>query len=226
MPAAIVAISPGLDLTRTGESMDGKAGIDPLFTRESLGYTAALYLAGHDPNHPMLSPAVCADLTDFPPMLLQAGTNEVLLDDATRLAVRARDAGVDVILDITAMCPTCSRHSPGILDEADEALDRAALFLTQHIRRSAIRISGTSRPLETARYFTISSAYWVFGRRSIIPQRALWHFRLSSSSSFGHALNREKDRPVIARGGAPEHSFWQLPRTSKSSRESGESFDW
>lgn len=134
MPAAIVAISPGLDLTRTGESMDGKAGIDPLFTRESLGYTAALYLAGHDPNHPMLSPAVCADLTDFPPMLLQAGTNEVLLDDATRLAVRARDAGVDVILDITADVPHVFQAFAGILDEADEALDRAALFLTQHIR--------------------------------------------------------------------------------------------
>ena len=58
----------------------------------------------------------------------------MLLDDATRLAVRARDAGVDVILDITADVPHVFQAFAGILDEADEALDRAALFLTQHIR--------------------------------------------------------------------------------------------
>lgn len=82
--------------------MDTKAGIDPFFTRESLRHTGAMYRAGADPHQPTLSPAVHADLTGFPPMLLQAGTNEVLLDDSTRMAARARAAGVDVILDITA----------------------------------------------------------------------------------------------------------------------------
>ncbi|XER99824.1 alpha/beta hydrolase fold domain-containing protein [Streptomyces sp. S1D4-11] len=105
MPAAIVAFSPGLDMTRTGESMDTKAGIDPFFTREGLEHTGTMYLAGQDPHQPMLSPATLADLTGFPPMLLQAGTNEILLDDSTRMATRARDAGVDVILDITADVP-------------------------------------------------------------------------------------------------------------------------
>ncbi|WP_369185073.1 alpha/beta hydrolase [Streptomyces sp. Y1] len=135
MPAAIVAFSPGLDATRTGESMDTKAGIDPFFTRESLGHTGAMYLAGADPHQPMLSPAVLADLTGFPPMLLQAGTNEVLLDDSTRLAARARAAGVDVVLDITADVPHVFQSFAGVLDEADQALDRAALFLTQQVRR-------------------------------------------------------------------------------------------
>ena len=134
MPAAIVAFSPGLDATRTGESMDTKAGIDPFFTRKTLNHTGAMYLAGQDPRHPMLSPAVLADLTGFPPMLLQAGTNEVLLDDSTRMAARARAAGVDVVLDITADVPHGFQSFAGVLDEADEALDRAALFLTQHIR--------------------------------------------------------------------------------------------
>ncbi|MER6126319.1 alpha/beta hydrolase [Streptomyces sp. NPDC001795] len=134
MPAAIVAFSPGLDATRTGESMDNKAGIDPFFTRETLGHTGAMYLAGQDPHHPMLSPATLADLTGFPPMLLQAGTNEVLLDDSTRMAARARAAGVDVVLDITADVPHVFQSFAGVLDEADEALDRAALFLTQRIR--------------------------------------------------------------------------------------------
>jgi acetyl esterase/lipase len=81
----------------------------------------------------MLSPAVLADLTGFPPMLIQVGTNEIMLDDSTRLAARARAAGVDVILDITADVPHVFQSFAGVLDEADQALDRAALFLTQHV---------------------------------------------------------------------------------------------
>jgi acetyl esterase/lipase len=69
-------------------------------------------------------------------MLLQAGTNEVLLDDSARMAERARNAGVDVILDITAGVPHVFQTYAGILDEADQALDRAALFLRQHITGS------------------------------------------------------------------------------------------
>ncbi|MEV7076282.1 alpha/beta hydrolase [Streptomyces sp. NPDC093990] len=134
LPAAIVAFSPGLDATRTGESMTTKEGIDPIFTREAVMHTGAMYLAGQDPEQPLLSPALFADLTGFPPLLIQVGTNEILLDDSTRLAARARDAGVDVILDITADAPhVFQAFAGGTLDEADQALDRAALFLTQHI---------------------------------------------------------------------------------------------
>lgn len=134
LPAAIVAFSPGLDATRTGESMDTKKGIDPIFTRKAVEHTGAMYLAGADPHQPLLSPAVLADLTGFPPMLIQVGTNEILLDDSTRLAARGRAVGVDVILDITAGVPHVFQSFAGILDEADEALDRAALFLSQRIR--------------------------------------------------------------------------------------------
>jgi monoterpene epsilon-lactone hydrolase len=135
LPGAIVGFSPDLDATRTGESMDTKAGVDPIFTRESLAHTLALYLAGQDPTRPLLSPAVCADLSGFPPMLLQAGSHELLLDDATRLAARAWRAGVDVVLDITAEVPHVFQSYAGVLDEADEALERAALFLTQRLPR-------------------------------------------------------------------------------------------
>jgi epsilon-lactone hydrolase len=133
MPAAVVAFSPGLDYTRSGESIDGKAGVDPFFTRETLNATAKMYLAGQDPDQELLSPATRANLTGFPPLLLQVGTNEVLLDDSTRLADRARAAGVDVILDVTADVPHVFQSFVGLLDEADHALDRAALFLTQHL---------------------------------------------------------------------------------------------
>jgi acetyl esterase/lipase len=135
LPAALVTFSPTLDATFAGESMDTKVGVDPIFTRERLAELLGMYLAGQNPAQPLLSPAVCADLSGLPPMLLQAGANEVLLDDATRLAARARAAGVDVILDITADAPHVFQSYVGLLDEADEALDRAALFLSQRLRR-------------------------------------------------------------------------------------------
>ncbi|WP_206922474.1 alpha/beta hydrolase [Alicyclobacillus suci] len=134
MPAVVVAFSPGLDKTHSGASMDSKAGIDPFFTRESFDYTDAMYLAGQNPNQELVSPARFADLTGFPPLLLQVGTNEVLLDDSTQMAERARAAGVDVILDVTADVPHVFQAFAGVLEEADQALDRAALFITQHLR--------------------------------------------------------------------------------------------
>jgi monoterpene epsilon-lactone hydrolase len=134
LPAAIVAFSPGLDGTRTGESMQTKAASDPLLNRVALENTGAMYLAGQDPHQELISPALLADLTGFPPMLLQVGTNELLLDDSTRMATRAREAGVDVLLDVTADVPHVFQSYAGVLDEADEALDRAALFLRQQVR--------------------------------------------------------------------------------------------
>lgn len=134
LPAGIVAFSPGLDHTRSGASMVSREAADPFFTRESMGHTGAMYLAGQDPNQSLLAPALHADLTGFPPILLQVGTNEVLLDDAVRLAARARDAEVDVILDVTAGVPHVFQSFIGQLDEADDALARAALFITQRLR--------------------------------------------------------------------------------------------
>jgi epsilon-lactone hydrolase len=139
MPAAIVAFSPAFDATRSGASMDTKAGIDPYFTRESLAPNGARYRGTADPAHPLLSPVLHADLTGLPPMLLQVGTDEVLLDDSTRMAARARDAEVDVVLDVTAGVPHVFPIHAGRLDEADEALERAALFLTQRLRAAGRR---------------------------------------------------------------------------------------
>ncbi|KJK55383.1 alpha/beta hydrolase [Saccharothrix sp. ST-888] len=133
LPAAAVAFSPGLDATRSGASMTTKHGIDPLFTRESLHHLGALHLAGQDPRQPLLSPAVYADLGGLPPLLLQAGSNEVLLDDSTRLAARAAAAGVDVILDVTADVPHVFQWFTGVLDEADAALDRAGRFIRDRL---------------------------------------------------------------------------------------------
>ncbi len=133
MPAAALTFSAGLDATRTGASMDTKAGVDRFLSREGMAITSAMYRAGQDPAQPLLTPATRAELAGFPPIMLQVGTNEVLLDDSTRFAARAWAAGVDVILDVTADVPHVFQAFTGVLDEADRALDRAALFLAQHL---------------------------------------------------------------------------------------------
>ena len=133
LPAAIVAFSPAFDATLTGASMDSKAGLDPIFNRESLAWLFDLYRAGQNPRQELLSPVIDADLSGLPPMLLQVGTDEVLLDDATRMATRAREASIDVVLDVVAGVPHVFQNYAGRLDEADGALDRAALFIRQHL---------------------------------------------------------------------------------------------
>jgi acetyl esterase/lipase len=128
-----------------------EAGVDPVLTGAGVERTGATYLARQDPRQPLLSPAVVADLTGFSPMLLQVGTKDIMLDDSTRLAARANAAGVDVILDITADVPhVFQSFAGGPLDEADQALDRAALFISYHIARhgdraSAGQLTGDSR---------------------------------------------------------------------------------
>ncbi len=150
VPGAVVAFSPGLDHTRSGASMRTKDGIDPFFTPEGMAFTGSLYLAGQDPDQALAAPAVHADMAGFPPLLLQVGTDELLLDDSTRLAQRARDAEVDVILDVTAGVPHVFQAFVDTLDEAGLALDRAALFLTQHLSATEVvaelaRSGGTER---------------------------------------------------------------------------------
>ncbi|RIX28262.1 alpha/beta hydrolase [Amnibacterium setariae] len=135
MPAGILAFSPGLDQTRSGESMRTKAERDPLLSLDGIERTGRLYRGGHDATDPLLSPAVSADLHGLPPMLLQVGTNELLLDDSVRLAERARDAGVDVVLDVVADVPHVFPAFFAALEEADKALDRAVLFVQQRLRR-------------------------------------------------------------------------------------------
>ena len=98
-----------------------------------MGRTGELYLGGEDPEQPLLAPALLADLQDFPPMLLQVGTDELLLDDSTRMAERARAQEVDVILDVVAGVPHVFPAYVDALEEAGQAIDRAALFLAQHL---------------------------------------------------------------------------------------------
>ncbi|GGX79299.1 alpha/beta hydrolase [Streptomyces anandii] len=131
-PAAVAVFSPWTDLTLAGGSMRSKEGIDPIFIGADLRAYADLYLGAADRAHPLASP-LFADLAGLPPLLVQVGANEVLLDDAVRLAGRAGADDVEVTLEIGPGLPHVFQHHYGRLDEADAALDRAARFLTGHL---------------------------------------------------------------------------------------------
>jgi acetyl esterase/lipase len=128
MPAAALLLSPMTDLTVTGSSYAGKAQTDPVLTAQAIRTRAADYLAGTDPADPLASP-IFADLSGLPPLLIQAGSHEVLLDDATRLAGKAAADDVAVILDITPGVPHVFQAFAALLDEGDAALDRIARFV-------------------------------------------------------------------------------------------------
>jgi len=132
LPAAAFVMSPYADLTLAGASMDTKAAADPLLSRENLQARIPDYTAGHDPAAGLISP-VFAGLSGLPPLIIQAGTHEVLLDDAVRLARQAAAADVQVTLDITPGVPHVFQAYYPILDEAAAALDRAGQLLTAHL---------------------------------------------------------------------------------------------
>ncbi len=99
LPACAWCISPWVDLEMLGASMTTKADTDPLIQKAYLSELAAAYLAGGDPRSPLAAP-IHADLRGLPPLLIQVGSAETLLDDAVRLAGRAGAAGVMVRLEI------------------------------------------------------------------------------------------------------------------------------
>jgi monoterpene epsilon-lactone hydrolase len=142
MPAGLVLFSPYVDMTYSGTSMRTKEDADPLFSLDALLTLRTHYAGTEDPASPLLSPAVSADLAGLPPILIQVGTKEVLLDDATRLATRAAAADVSVRLDVVADVTHVFQGFAGMLDEADAALDRAATFI--HERLSARLSTGPS----------------------------------------------------------------------------------
>ena len=140
LPAAAFVMSPYVDLTLGGTTMRTKHEVDPLLSRESLQPRVTDYTAGQDAASGLISP-VFADLSGLPPLIIQAGTHEVLLDDAVRLAGQAATADVEVTLDITPRVPHVFQAYYPILDEAAAALDRAGQLLSAHLA-GAERVTG------------------------------------------------------------------------------------
>jgi len=128
LPGCVWLSSPWSDLTMSGESMTSKAGVDPLIQKPYLLEAAAAYLNGADPRTPLASP-LFAGLAGLPPMLIQVGSAETLLDDSMRLARAAALADVRVVLETWPdMIHAWTLYYPQ-LDEGRRALDSMGAFV-------------------------------------------------------------------------------------------------
>jgi monoterpene epsilon-lactone hydrolase len=140
LPAAAYAMSPYADLTLAGATLQAKREVDVLMSEDALRARVTDYTSGQDAALGLISP-IFADLSGLPPLIIQAGTHEVLLDDAVRLTRQAATADVQVTLDITPRVPHVFQSFYPILDEAAAALDRAAQLLSAHLAAGADRVT-------------------------------------------------------------------------------------
>jgi monoterpene epsilon-lactone hydrolase len=140
-PSSAVLMSPWADLAGTGDSIKTKADVDPVITAEAVHVRARDYLGGADACDPAVSP-LYGSLAGLPPLLIQAGSHEILLDDAIRLAARAAGDDVAVTLDVVPGVPHVFQAYAAILDEGEAALTRAGAFLREHASPAAAGTAG------------------------------------------------------------------------------------
>jgi acetyl esterase/lipase len=133
LPAAAVALSPWTDLALTGLSFKLNAGADPLISPEQARHFVDYYLAGADPRSPYASP-LYGEPTGLPPTFIHVGGDEVLRDDAVRMANRMRAAGCRVELEIWPRMPHVWHLYAPVMPEAWQAIERIGAFVTGVIR--------------------------------------------------------------------------------------------
>ena len=131
LPASAALFSPWTDLAATGDSVRTNANRCAMFSGTDVAPTARYYLGDTDPRNPLASP-LYADLSGLPPLLIHVGADEVLRDDSTRLAERARAAGVPVELKIWPVVPHAWQVAPHLIPEGRQSLQEAAKFLRAH----------------------------------------------------------------------------------------------
>jgi epsilon-lactone hydrolase len=131
LPAAAVCLSPWVDLEGTGESMKTRIHVDPIASKEGTALLAQVYLAGKSPRTPLAAP-LYADLKGLPPLFIQVGDHEVLLDDSTRVAERARAAGVQVKLEVWPEMVHVWQLFASFLPEGQQAIDGIGQFIREH----------------------------------------------------------------------------------------------
>lgn len=128
LPAAAVCLSPGVDPTGSGESFKTKVDVDPFITPEIFKFMVNNFFGDIDVETPLTS-VLLADLSGLPPMLIQVGSSEILLDDSVRLAERAKGAGVDVTLDVWEDMIHVFQAFAGFAPESREAIDKIGEFI-------------------------------------------------------------------------------------------------
>lgn len=133
LPAAAALLSPWTDLTLSGASFLGKADVDPMIVPSVLAVARDRYVAAAAPDSPTISP-LFADLSGLPPLLVQVGSDECLLDDSTRLAERASDAGTNVVLEVWDDMIHVWQAFFAMLPEGRDAIDAIAAFLRARLK--------------------------------------------------------------------------------------------
>jgi acetyl esterase/lipase len=133
LPAALFLLSPWTDLTFTGKSIQNRKGIDPIFGGEGnrIGFAPA-YLGTHDPADPLVSP-LFADLHDLPPTLIHVGSDEILLDDSTRLEENLKVAGVESQLEVWDGLWHVFQIFAPYVPEAQLSIDKVGEFIRRSI---------------------------------------------------------------------------------------------
>jgi len=131
LPAAVALFSPWTDLAATGDSVRTNARRCAMFNGPDIGPSARYYLGKTDPRNPLASP-LYADLSGLPPLLIHVGADEVLRDDSTRLAERARAAGVPVEIKIWPVVPHAWQLAAPLVPEARQSLQETSAFLRAH----------------------------------------------------------------------------------------------
>jgi acetyl esterase/lipase len=131
LPAAAVLLSPWTDHTFSGASFNNQAKVDPILTQEGLQLHSQRYRGEANPTTPLISP-LYADLQGLPPLLIQVGSEELLLDDATRLAGRAKEAGVSVELQVGEGLWHVWQFFVAQMPEAQQAVANISKFVTQN----------------------------------------------------------------------------------------------
>lgn len=131
LPAGGVCMSPVTDHAKEGESMRTKVDLDPMVHPTSSTAYSQMYLAGGDARAPLASP-LYADLKGLPPLLILVGTWEVLLDDSTRFAEKAKASGVPVELEVWNEMIHIWPYFAAILPEGRQAIERMGTFIKQH----------------------------------------------------------------------------------------------
>ncbi len=130
-PACALCISPWVDLENAGASITTKKDVDPLLQGELLSQWAHSYLGDRAPRTPLASP-LYADLSELAPLLIQVGSDEVLLDDAIRLAAHAKTENVPVQLETWPNMIHVWHHFYPMLEDARKALASAGHFIREH----------------------------------------------------------------------------------------------
>jgi acetyl esterase/lipase len=129
LPRAAVAMSPWTDLALTGASLAENAASDPMLNADDLPEFARCYLDGADPHHPHASP-LYADVSGLPPVLIQVGSDEILRDDALRMAEKLKQENPRSRIEVWPRMPHAFQLFVPVLPEARAAIARIAGFIS------------------------------------------------------------------------------------------------